>query len=98
MARPPLVSRSRAADNRSPCDGWTLVHIGWGTVSGAARMPAWLFLALTVAYEVGEYMHEYPHGSRLFGTKRPESAPNAIADVGVACLGYALARQLRGER
>jgi hypothetical protein len=53
------------------------------------------FLVLTGAYELLEWGLEHPSGSRLFGTKRPESGANMVADVGVAALCYAVARALR---
>ena len=84
-----------ADTNLSPLDGWTLVHIAWGGLAGALGMNPWAFMLTTGAYEVLEYAHEHPHGSRIFGSKRPESPANMIADVGVAAVAYGLTRHLK---
>lgn len=93
----PIVARSSADTNRAVLDAWTLVHAGWGIGAGAAGLPPWVFLAATGIYEVLEYVHEHPGGSKVFGTKRPETGANMVADVGVAALGYAVARALRSQ-
>lgn len=93
--RVPLIARSAADTNRSPIDGWTIVHACWGGIAGALGANPWAFLALTASYEAIEYAHESPRGSRLFGSKRPESPANVLADVGIAGLAYGLARHLR---
>ena len=74
MAAPrgPLVARRAADGNLSPFDLWTLVHIAWGTGAGLGRLNPWAFLGLTTVYEVVEFLHESPRGSKLFGSKRPE--------------------------
>jgi hypothetical protein len=77
----PLVARSSADTNRAVFDGWTLIHVGWGAGAGLGGLNPWAFLALTGAYELLEYLHEHPSGSRVFGTKRPESAANMVADT-----------------
>lgn len=48
-----------------------------------------------LVYEVMEYLHEYPSGSELFGTKRPESIVNAVTDVAVFWVGYLAGQRLR---
>lgn len=96
MTRSP-IARSPEQANVSPFDAWTLVHIGWGGIAGALGMNPWAFMAITGAYEVLEYAHEHPHGSRIFGSKRPESAANLVTDVGVAAVAYGLARHLRNR-
>jgi hypothetical protein len=93
--RVPLIARTRAESNVAPFDWWTLVHIGWGAGAGALRANPWAFLGATAVYEVLEFCHEHPRGSPLFGSKRPESAANMLADVGVATLAYAIARHVR---
>lgn len=97
MSSTRLVARSSSDRNRAVFDGWTLVHIAWGSGAGALGLNPWAFLAATGAYEILEYVHEHPSGSRLFGTKRPESGANMVADVGVAALAYAVARALRSQ-
>ena len=91
----PLVARSSVDTNLAAFDGWTLVHVAWGLGAGGLGLGPWWFLGLTGLYELLEFAHEYPNGSAVFGTKRPESAENLVADVGVAALGYALARVAR---
>jgi hypothetical protein len=93
----PIVARSSADKNRAVIDGWTAVHAGWGIGAGLAGLGPWWFLGLTGAYELLEYVHEHPRGSPIFGTKRPESGPNMVADVGVAALCYAVTRALRSQ-
>ena len=97
MSRPPLLASSSEQANLAVLDGWSLVHLGWGVGAGAARLSPWVFLGATAVYEVLEYLHEHPRGSRIFGSKRPESPANMIADVGIAALGYSVARYVRGE-
>ena len=92
-----VLARSSAETNRAVFDGWTLLHVAWGAGAGGLGLNPWAFLALTGAYELAEYLHEHPHGSRLFGTKAPESGANMVADVGVAALAYALARAVRQQ-
>lgn len=92
MSRAPLIARNASHGNVSPFDKWTLVHIAWGAGAGLGRLNPWAFLALTTVYEVVEFLHESPHGSKLFGSKRPESGVNMAADVGVAGVAYALGR------
>lgn len=81
--------------NASALDVWSLVHFGVGVASGAFRLNAWAFVALNVFYEVGELVHESPSGSRFFGTKRPETDINMVADLSVAFAGYVIGRALR---
>lgn len=91
----PLIARTRADTNVSPLDAWSLAHAAWGTTAGVLGLNPWAFLAATAAYEVLEFVHESPRGSPIFGSKRPESPANLIADVGVAALAYGVARALR---
>lgn len=92
MSRPALIARRRTEANRAVFDGWTLVHVGWGGVAGAAGLNPWAFLAITGAYEVLEYIHEHPRGSAVFGSKGPESGANMVGDVGVAAVAFAVSR------
>jgi len=93
--RRPIVARSAAEGNVSPLDGWTLVHVAWGGLAGGLGLNPWAFMLATAAYEVLECAHESPSGSRLFGSKRPESPANMVMDVGVAAVAYGLARHVR---
>jgi len=93
--RRPIIARSSADGNVSPIDGWTAIHAAWGGIGGGLGMNPWAWLLVTAAYEVLEFAHESPSGSRLFGSKRPESAANMVMDVGVAAVAYGLARHVR---
>ncbi len=90
-----IIARSREDTNQAVFDAWSIVHVAWGAGAGGAGLNPWAFLALTGLYELLEFAHEYPNGSRIFGTKRPESGANMVADVGVAAVWYALARAVR---
>jgi hypothetical protein len=84
--------------NESPLDGWTVVHTAAGIASGAAGLSAPVSIAGAVAYEVVEYAHEWPKGSKLFGSKRPESGINIAVDIGVFVFGWWLGRKIRNAR
>jgi len=90
----PFIAVRKDQGNAAVFDVWTLVHIGWGFTAGAMRMNPWLFVGLSTVYEVAEYAHEYPSGSVLFGSKRPEIGTNMVADLGVAMLGYSIGNWL----
>lgn len=76
-------------------DVWSLTHMTWGAASGALGMHPWVFVGLSVAYEAIEYWHEWPRGSALFGSKRPESPVNIIGDLTAEFLTYLAARAAR---
>ena len=78
--------------NVAPFDGWTVAHAATGAASGALGVPFWLYALGAIGYELAEYSAEYPHGSPLFGTKRPESIVNVAADMGVGLMSYAVGR------
>jgi hypothetical protein len=80
--------------NESPFDVWSLVHVASGVVLGAAGLSLPLTLVGLVGFEYLEWTLEHPSGSRIFGTKRPESQINVAADIGVALVAYSLTRQL----
>lgn len=81
--------------NEAPVDGWTAVHAGVGVGAGLVGASLPLSMAGAVAYEVVEYAHEWPKGSKLFGSKRPESAANIAVDLLVFAGGWWLGRKLR---
>lgn len=81
--------------NVSPVDPWTLAHIATGAAAGAARVPIAAYVGIAVLYELVEWTMEYPRGSRIFGTKRPESAVNVAVDFAAGAAGYALGRYAR---
>lgn len=81
--------------NVSPLDAWSLAHVGAGLGLGLIGVSRRWAVGAALAYEVIEYAHEYPKGSELFGTKRPESIVNAVTDVAVFWLGYVVGARIR---
>lgn len=79
--------------NVSLLDKWSLVHLFVGAVVGAVGVSPFPALSAAVLYEFVEYLLEHPHGSKIFGTKRPESTENSIADVTVYMAAYLVARE-----
>jgi hypothetical protein len=57
------------------------VHVLAGLGAGLFGTSAPLALGAAAAYEVVEYAHEWPRGSVLFGSKRPESLINVVTDL-----------------
>jgi hypothetical protein len=74
--------------NDAAIDPWTGVHALAGLGVGLLGVPAPVALAGAAAYEVVEYAHEWPRGSVLFGSKRPESIQNVVSDLVVYSLAY----------
>jgi hypothetical protein len=83
--------------NETPFDAWSLVHIASGYILGVLAVPLPQTLAGLVAFELLEWTLEHPSGSRMLGTKRPESQINVATDIGVALVAYGLARQQLGN-
>lgn len=81
--------------NQTPVDGWTAVHVATGTAAGAVGLSFPWAMGLAAAYEVVEYAHEWPKGSVLFGSKRPESIANVATDLAVFAAGWWLGRKVR---
>lgn len=90
-----LVSRQ---SNRAVLDPWSLVHVGAGVGAAVVGMNPWLFVALATGYEVLEFQMEYPRGSPIFGTKKPEWGLNMVADLSLAFGAFALTRLAMGEK
>lgn len=83
-----------AAVNTSALDRWSWVHALNGLGVGLSGIgPTWAFVGAG-AYEVVEYYHERD-GSKLFGTKAPESLLNVAADTALYALAYYGGRELR---
>jgi hypothetical protein len=76
-------------------DKWTVVHVASGLVSGAIGVPVWAYIALGTGYELAEFAAESPRGSKIFGTKRPESALNVAGDFAAGIAGNLLGQALR---
>jgi hypothetical protein len=74
--------------NQAPVDKWTAVHALSGLGVGLFGVSAPVALAGAAAYEVVEYAHEWPRGSVLFGSKRPESIANVASDLLVYGAAY----------
>lgn len=79
--------------NETAIDAWSLVHASSGYVLGALAIPLPQTIAALIAFELLEWTLEHPSGSKLFGTKRPESQVNVACDIGLALVLYAVARQ-----
>jgi hypothetical protein len=84
-----------AEPNKEAVDQWTPVHVLAGTTAGAVGLSFPLAMGLAAAYEVVEYAHEWPKGSVIFGSKRPESGINVVTDLVVFAAGWWLGRKLR---
>lgn len=96
--RAPFFATSEARTNASVVDEWSLVHFGTGFLAGALGMNPWLYVFGHAGYEVVEFFHEYPRGSRIFGTKHEEWDVNMVSDLSIGFAGYVLARWLRGDK
>jgi hypothetical protein len=82
--------------NQELFDSWTAVHALAGLGVGLFGTSAPVALGGAVAYEALEYAHEWPRGSVLFGSKRPESVQNVVGDLVVYGATYWLGT--RGAR
>ncbi len=95
--QPALIATTRDQGNVAALDSWSLVHFGTGVLWGLLGWNAWLFVFGHVAYEVGELIHESPSGSKIFGSKRPESDLNMVSDLSVAFAGVVAGALLRSR-
>lgn len=78
--------------NESAVDRWTWVHALNGMGLGLLNASPLVAIGLAAAYEVAEWHHER-HGSRIFGTKRPESWANIAGDTVAYAGAYVLGRR-----
>ena len=85
----------RAIEQTALFDKWTAVHVATGAASGALGMPVWAYIVLGVGYELAEFAAESPRGSKIFGTKRPETAINVAGDFVAGIAGNLLGQALR---
>lgn len=97
MARGQLIA-DKNESNHSVFDGWSFVHAAVGVAAAASGMSAWTYAFLCVGYEVVEYMHEYPKGSKIFGSKEPEWELNVAADLALGLGAFALTAFAAGRR
>jgi hypothetical protein len=80
--------------NAKMLDKWSAVHVATGLGAGAVGLSFPWAMGLAAAYEIVEYAHEWPKGSILFGSKRPESGINVVADLAVFAVGWWLGRKI----
>ncbi len=78
--------------NVSAVDAWTFSHVAVGYVAAKLDISLKTYLGLAVVYELVEYSMETPHGSKFFGTKRPESGINMVVDVAAGAAGHWLGK------
>jgi hypothetical protein len=81
--------------NQDAIDRWSAVHALSGLSAGLFGASAPVALGGAVVYEVVEYAHEWPRGSALFGSKRPESFSNVVSDLVIYGAAYWLGSQRR---
>jgi len=74
--------------NQDAIDSWSAVHALTGLAAGLWGLSPIVAFGSAVAYEVVEYAHEWPRGSKLFGSKRPESALNVASDLAFYTAAY----------
>ena len=80
--------------NRSLFDKWTPAHIAAGMLASHLGISFQAYAVIALGYEIGESQLEAPGGSRVFGTKRPETKKNVAGDMGAGFLGYYLATEM----
>jgi hypothetical protein len=83
--------------NQTMFDRWSWVHTLMGVGVGFAGVNPALAISGAVAFDVIEHYHEAPRGSKLFGSKAPESLKNVIGDLLVYSIGYAAALEIRDD-
>lgn len=83
--------------NVSPVDQWSLVHALNGLALGLLGVRPVVAAGLAIAYDLGEYYHE-EHGSKLFGTKQPESWANIAGDSIVYGVMFAAGRKFSDQK
>lgn len=89
------MAKAIIAENTGLVDKWSLVHASFGAASAAANLNPWLFMVIAIGYEALEFRHESPSGSRIFGTKGPETTENLVADLALSFGAYALVTFLK---
>ena len=84
--------------NTTAFDRWSLLHGAVGMAAGLARVNFWLFLGAISVYELVEFLMESPAGSKLFGSKKPESAVNMLTDLGIGISTYTVGYLIRQSK
>lgn len=89
-----IIATSRSEQNRALCDPWTVVHFATGLALGLVSAPRMAVVAAAVGWEaVEQWVERQELGQGVFNVTRPESLPNAVADVLVFAAGHSLGRQ-----
>jgi hypothetical protein len=95
---PNVVPSSLGADpreiNANAFDPWSYVHAFSGVLFGACGVSAPWSFGTAAVYEIIEYAHEWPKGSVLFGSKRPESLLNIVTDMALFAGGWYVGTRL----
>lgn len=81
--------------NRALLDVWSIAHAATGVGVGVAGIRPGHAAAGAILFEIAEHTHEWPKGSKLFGTKRPESLVNVIGDFAAFAGGYTAGHTMR---
>ena len=85
--------------NRAPVDAFTAMHLGTGTVVGAAGAPWQLALALTVGWELVEpKLKRSKLWRKRFPVPTDDTLANTIGDSGAFMAGWWLGKQIRERR
>lgn len=88
-----VVATEKEEQNLAAIDPWTAVHFSSGLAMGLTEVPVAVALTAAVAYEGIEQVVERTRtGRAFFNTRYPEKPANAIVDVVVFGVGYALGR------
>lgn len=83
--------------NRSPVDRFTLLHVAAGMAAGAVRLPWWLTLVGSLAFEVMENGVQPATPSIFAGSAPSDSLSNSVGDTLAVMLGWGLVDVLRSR-
>ena len=82
------IARSKAEQNRTAIDPWTVVHFAVGLAAGLTRVPLRWSLGAALVYEIAEQILERrSSGKELFMVSGPEVPANAAVDIMVFLAG-----------
>jgi len=85
-----LIATSKAEQNESLVDPWTLVHFAAGLAVGLMGFSAAAAVTGAIAYEVIEQpLERAEFGKNLFNVSKPETLGNQVVDVFVFAAGHA---------
>lgn len=83
--------------DEKPFDVWTILHTAVGVGAGFFKMHPWLYTGSIIGYEIIENAAEDSFRKSIFGSSKPESRVNVLADLGVGLLGYVVGSALRDK-